>query len=527
MPGQNLLRTDEVDSTNDRLDSILDALNALGDSASKLKVAPLRPLSSVPELDDDPQGDDSFDTVDDGGEDALPAANDDAAGEAIREPVEMRLVPVLDTSIEPPAVSPPAFVDDDRSAILPQEPEPKPDPEAVAVPTPPPFTPTEVESSRVDVPAVNMAAAPEPLPEPVPFADLLSSSEAPIALAPEPAEVATDPSVPLPELHEVEPVLPADSVVDTDTSALSVEPSWAEPQVGEEASTETAPVVDLPTGPLSIFGGSGVSAAPETPPAPVERPADDWMSHSFVDEGLDAEPALNEPVVSEPARVSLFDTPLAADSTPPPMPEAASMPHGQTPGVPNLNDADQAPSALERDPFWGDLDSLSAPEESPAFDAPDAATLPPAFPPTPAYTGEAASAPQTDYFAIEPAPDVPTLAGVPDLTPAAQSFETDADLPIPDFTGVYDETDPSNASELEELGATVPLAEGESSKTAAIARRAELDRLRPEDLPDQPAKKETVQRSSSTIFLGTFIVLVALAMVMIVFDPSFLADFLG
>ena len=51
MSEQFAMQPEEFESTNSQLDTILDRLNALGDSAAEMKLAPLRPLQSVPDLE--------------------------------------------------------------------------------------------------------------------------------------------------------------------------------------------------------------------------------------------------------------------------------------------------------------------------------------------------------------------------------------------------------------------------------------------------------------------------------------------
>ena len=94
-----------------------------------------------------------------------------------------------------------------------------------------------------------------------------------------------------------------------------------------------------------------------------------------------------------------------------------------------------------------------------------------------------------------------------DLTP---KYGTDEDLPIPDFTGVYDET-PSNW--------TVPgddpvaSAEGSITQTTAMMRRDELDRLRPAgEVIEEDQSTGAGQQPKLVLLMGIVFALVALAL---------------
>ena len=288
-----------------------------------------------------------------------------------------------------------------------------------------------------------------------------------------------------------------------------------------DTPSESAGAFDVPEAPISIFGN--MPSAPATPieplnvdPQPAPTTDDDWISHAPETPATPAAPAVEAPAES------IFDTTGIADiESTTSEPESTGL-FGNLPPQP----ADGAP--LTGDALW----HIDESPEAPALATPETAPLSTdqvdhfanldATPDGPLgdVAEQPVETPEVDYFSLNPEPAADGAdSGV--VTPSAASFETDEDLPIPDFTGVYEESSPVfDASPHGVSEEDLPLAEGPQSQHAASARREELDRLRPEDPPVEDVAVE--EPASSTFGIKTvlmvFLVLAVLAVLLLAFD---------
>ena len=241
---------------------------------------------------------------------------------------------------------------------------------------------------------------------------------------------------------------------------------------------EAAPApVEMPTAPTSIFGGSLPAAA--TAPAPVDD-TDGWISH-------------HDDVGVQPAA---------------PIEDMIGL------------DSSSELKAAETDPQW----ELSEPLEGSIFD--DVAPTPANDPVVLATEVEQtlndmdaldgfsldAGTSSTDF--LQPAGiDVPAEVALAD----EETYASDEELPIPDFTGVYDEEEGDSKSGVE------------SRIDGVGARRAELDKLRPAEETVEEAVEALEKKRSRNLPIRTQIALVvafALAVLVLVwlFEPAAVAD---
>ncbi len=255
------------------------------------------------------------------------------------------------------------------------------------------------------------------------------------------------------------PTEPLDVPVDVEFHEIAVTPdpdahfeAQVEAQVFEldEFDVVEAESVEAPSAPTSIFGSGFGFGKKKSEPSTEDEESDGWVSHHGTDD-------------VEPFAVSNGDT----DST-----VVAAAP-------------DQSYNATE-DPQW----SLDEPIAGSIFDQSTAAPDPveQADPSLMAdeveqVLGEIGGFDTAaDPFAALDATDGPvTIAGIDSPLGAdavdAEIYATDEDLPLPDFTGVYDE-------DLDVVPAAV-----ESKVSSAISvGRGELDSLRPTD--DEPEESE-------------------------------------
>ena len=256
---------------------------------------------------------------------------------------------------------------------------------------------------------------------------------------------------------------------------------------------DSTPDVDRP---MSIFRTAGSDPAPAPTPtaAPATEEEDEWVSHHII----------------EPQRD-----------------------HGLFDEVPSASAAPAAPTQLEGDALWHVEtypEDIPAPVESSAIESPSVdeeqsgdlwntvteteemlSTLDPMmgldggselFEPSEGLADTGGSV--STALALVSDHDV---ISDEDLTP---KYGTDEDLPIPDFTGVYDET-PSNW--------TVPgddpvaSAEGSITQTTAMMRRDELDRLRPAgEVIEETQSTRAGQPPKLVLLIGIVFALVALAL---------------
>ena len=578
MSGQTATRSDdEFASANNKLDSILDALNSLSGTSDSLSSATLAP---VPDLDDS-----TNELVAPGQTDAIePNAFVPPAIPTIAEPSQSTFDDAVDTPSHPPTLhvvaEPPvepasmeesAVQESARSEALLEEfnvAEPDvPEPLVVEPPAipefhsqldaPVPTVDTAAVEAEIATPAVSLPEVSLPevsLPEvELPETDLgvvdelrsIDQVEAPVAdVMPEvpifdhvdAPEVPEAPEVPVfdhvdaPEMPEapaadVMPEVPIFDHVDVpeiedqlDNPLDVATADFEEPtSIGDPVATAEATIQDLNpqsevTRPASIFRTPGADAAVPAPTKSTQSDDDDWVSHHHVADEL-------PPVSDEATPSSYFDeVPLASET--PPTPE--QLTGDALWSVPTF---DELPPSNDESGAESPVDGLWAIDETePVSDANTIST-----------TGLFEDVTDTADAAIDEHdshthPDSTEFSA--SLEDAASVFATDEELPIPDFTGVYDETPTdSDAWNLDDPDSGVPLAEGSLTQSAAIMRRDELDKLRPGLELQTTEVIEPTERKPRWLFL-LIILGIGLVALLVLFldDPDVVAwiqDFYG
>ena len=412
MSGQNAKRAENFDSLDNRLDSILDALNALGDAPSSAGAvaANTRPLQAVPDLDDNAVEESVVETsVDSLTPPAIPTVAPEADTTAApAEPFESQLDVLAASSGSDASVTPPQ---------TPDLPSSEQRPELTVVPA----TPAPV----FDVPEV--PDMPEP-PVVAAFQQVLD--------APEPLQVPELPAIPeiplipatpaVAEAPAVEAAPPVAEVVETPAVPEVVEPpAFETPAVPEVVETPAVPeVVEPPAVPEAPAVESMAFELPAVPEVP-EPPAVESMAFEppAVPEVL--EPAAFEaPAVPEVVEPVAFETPDVAD-------KAVGSADGtfgfDVPPVPQVAEASvfETPTA-EPSVFEAPADTFEAPSvpevpEASAFDAPD--------------TFEAPSVPEVPEASAFDAPDTPFSEWTTPAAPVESDVATPSDTPaaLPDF----------------------------------------------------------------------------------------------
>ena len=277
---------------------------------------------------------------------------------------------------------------------------------------------------------------------------------------------------------------PIDSVFATTSQPGSQAPdeSQALPAWDDTASDKTDVASGEVDRPMSIFRTS-----PDDTPAPaMSQPASnddddgDWVSHHII----------------EPERD-----------------------HGLFDEVPSASAAPTAPTQLEGDALWHVEPYVAPATPEIAGDQSEdlwntvaeteeiLSSLDPSVGVAGAPVGFEAREERVDLAALAPTPvsDAEIKQAV-DLTP---KYGTDEDLPIPDFTGVYDET-PGNWTVPGED--EIASAEGSITQTTAMMRRDELDRLRPAgEVIAESDLEEASGRQPRVVLIAVLFALVALA----------------
>jgi len=551
MSGQNAQRAENFDSLNNRLDSILDALNALGEPTSTSEPRS-RPLQAVPDLDDsvaqpnltDPPADSLTPLATPTAATGAPQVDVDVPAPELPAPFESQL-DVLEASSGQAASDVEAPLSSDRPelTVVSDLSSPAFDtpglPDLPEIPEPPTFAPLEQvldapvafdEPPVFEVPPIPEApAVPEapvfevpPVPEsPVvevpPVPETPAVSEAPVFEVPPVPEAAETPDVSRPFVFEVPPVPEV-----AEASAFGVADRVSEPTdavtfdntVAEAAAPEVSSPIE------SVFGtatSTPEQAEPSTEVAAattedVERPRSIFRTTS------DA-PSAPEPV--QPAPESHDDDWVSHHITEP------TREHGLFDEVPSASAAPTAPTQLEGDALWH-VDHYP--------EAPEVASVEPV-----AQEGEDlwSTVAETEemLFSLDPAvevsegsdifggvqnfaeveqpvvSDLPMPAGLTDelATDDSVKYGTDEDLPIPDFTGVYDET-PKDWTRPG--GDLVASEETSITQTTAMMRRDELDRLRPSaEVAVEAQETATQARQPRIVLLGVIFALVALAVI--------------
>ena len=101
-------------------------------------------------------------------------------------------------------------------------------------------------------------------------------------------------------------------------------------------------------------------------------------------------------------------------------------------------------------------------------------------------------------------------------------------MPIPDFTGVYDETPTETAAwDLDDPANGMPLAEGDLTQTAAMIRRDELDKLRPGLEVEKVELQEAPTRKPRRLFLFLILAIALVALLILFLDDPNVVEGIG
>ena len=311
-----------------------------------------------------------------------------------------------------------------------------------------------------------------------------------------------------PAAFEVPDVAHAEFAEPTSAAVNVADTVFVDPDTGAELIELDDPVAagsetDEVTRPKSIFRTTAADAVEPAPVAasPAVDDDDEWVSHHII----------------EPSRShELFDEVPPASATPasPEQLEGDALwaVEPYTAGQENTAPLEAPSTVQDANPedLWGTvveteemLFSLDPAEtNSEIFQAPD-----------PTLSVETQVDSHASFDTVSPLADVHGQ----EVDESAPTYGTDEDLPIPDFTGVYDETSGDSAWSLDTapVGASV---EGELTQTTAMIRRDELDRLRPaSEVLEQ--EEEEVARTVNVrlIVLGLLVVIAAAALYFFLF----------
>ena len=470
MSEQFAMQPDEFDSTNNRLDSILDRLNALGESAASMKDAPLRPLQSVPPIDSNTPG-----VVESAPPtpppnlglvppvDHAPVVDGPAAAIEQPEVEQMHAQPVVSEVVAP------APVDQTPPPVLPTVPTP-----AVEV-TPPEVAAAEssvFESSLVD----DIANDLPPLPDVPSLPDELVSDPGPIEVEHNGLDLNPTPLVgQTPAANEAE-LMESAAVFELDPATLEAEAA-----------------IEPPEAPTSIFSLSTAEPAIAAP----EEEGDGWISHHG------DEPAVDEPTaevdgedISENVDPMWAIDPVeqaAGDE------EASIFTEAGVDGVFSEGSATGGPA-----PVADPIDEIFAVLEGADEDFVDISEL-----------DDIANISELDAEPLSLDFDADIVV--------EEAFASDDDLPIPDFTGVYDETAVEGRFWADSDDNVPKGVEGSIGQISA--RRDELDKLRPVE-GEEPAavEKEPVERSAMLQIVGVIFVGILAVLAVFLLDPAAVAD---
>ena len=580
MSGQNATRTDQFASTSDRLDSILDALDAMATStapADAIDPTPSSPTAASEVVAPDVPGRLGQIPHQPDLSAAVPVADPVTAplpDEPIVSPPKLRVVPEVPDVPDVPDVPEVLDVPDVPEAYLPVPP---------AIPT---FKSTlgEPDFSSFDTGATNDGAttlgqfntaglteapAPmEPVEPPVEVASSVFSAEAAPVEEIAPVEVASsvfsaeaapvEEIVPVPAAAPVEEIAPVVAAtpfqaaptevgdpVDMSDTAVHEEPVAPTLSVVPDHTTDVEPVdtavpdaafpvgdepsTDEVTRPASIFRTQPAPAG-ETPQTldhsePPEDDEDSWVSHHIIEPHTDstvfdevpsasAVPSAPTQLVGEDLwRVDTYIDSPSADAAPAkPLPFFADGPSTSTAGADLWQTVDETESMLTS------LDPTTPPDAELDADLFAAANV----------GGTNPNAHVFDPSALEQVPEPawgePVAEPTPDLASEGEEevsarFLTDEDLPIPDFTGVYDETPKDTEAWNVDQAINDGSAEGSLSQKTAMMRRNELDRLRPVTEDSQEEETSKSERKVRPVYLMVILGIALFALILI-----FLAD---
>ena len=413
MSGQNAKRAENFDSLDNRLDSILDALNALGDAPSSAGAvaANTRPLQAVPDLDDNAVEESVVETsVDSLTPPAIPTVAPEADTTAApAEPFESQLDVLAASSGSDASVTPPQ---------TPDLPSSEQRPELTVVPA----TPAPV----FDVPEV--PDMPEP-PVVAAFQQVLD--------APEPLQVPELPAIP-----EI-PLIPATPAV-AEAPAVEVAPPVAEvvetpavPEVVEPPAFET-PALPEVVEPPAVPEAPAVESMAFEPPAVPEPPAVESMAFELPAVPEVPEPPAVESMAFEPPAVPEVLEPAAFEA--PAVPEVLEPAAFEAPAVPEVVEpvafetpdvADKAVGSADGT-FGFDVPPVPQVAEASVFETP---TAEPSVFEAPADTFEAPSVPEVPEASAFGAPDTPFSEWTTPAAPVESDVATPSDTPaaLPDF----------------------------------------------------------------------------------------------
>ena len=425
MSGQNAKRAENFDSLDNRLDSILDALNALGDAPSSAGAvaANTRPLQAVPDLDDNAVEESVVETsVDSLTPPAIPTVAPEADTTAApAEPFESQLDVLAASSGSDASVTPPQ---------TPDLPSSEQRPELTVVPA----TPAPV----FDVPEV--PDMPEP-PVVAAFQQVLD--------APEPLQVPELPAIPEIPLIPATPAVAEAPAVEAAPPVAEVVETPAVPEVVEPPAFETPAVPEVVETP----------AVPEVvePPAVPEAPAVESMAFELPAVPEVPEPPAVESIAFEPPAVPEVPEPPAVESMafePPAVPEVLEPAAFEAPAVPEVPEpaAFEAPAVPEvvepvafETPDVGD-NAVGSADGTFGFDVPpvpqvaeasvfETPTAEPSVFEAPADTFEAPSVPEVPEASAFDAPDTPFSEWTTPAAPVESDVATPSDTPaaLPDF----------------------------------------------------------------------------------------------
>ena len=517
MSGQNAQRAENFDSLNNRLDSILDALNALAEPTSTSEPRS-RPLQAVPDLDDSVA---QPNLTDPPADPLTPLATPTAATDAVQVDVDI------------PAPELPAPFESQLDVLEASSGQATPNVEAPLSSDRPELTVV----SDLDSPAFDTPGLPD-LPEilePPTFAPLEQVLDAPVAFDEPP--VFEVPPVPETPVVEVPPVPEAAETPDVSRPFVFEVPPV--PEVAEASAFGVADRVSEPTDAVTFDNTVAEAAAPEVS-SPIESVFGMATSTPEQAEPSTEVAAATTEDVERPR--SIFRTTSDAPSAPEPVQPAPesddddwvshhitepTREHGLFDEVPSASAAPTAPTQLEGDALWH-VDHYP--------EAPEVASVEPV-----AQAGEDlwSTVAETEemLFSLDPAvevsegsdifggvqnfaeveqpvvSDLPMPAGLTDelATDDSVKYGTDEDLPIPDFTGVYDETPKDWTVPGGDLVASE---ETSITQTTAMMRRDELDRLRPSaEVAVEAQETATQARQPRIVLLGVIFALVALAVI--------------
>lgn len=560
MSEQFAIQPGEFDSTNERLDSILDRLNALGQPATATTTATKRSLASVPGITDDEPGDvitapDDTEAVvaplglvppivveepTEGAEDVLDDAFDGEAFsdlEVVDTGAEFEAVTIVEAADsnfegqdvnglgEPEAIeTEPVVLDDELPPIdleIPESGWTEVGNHEVAETADPASEITDediaLEEAALEVAVLEEAAYEEPVVAPPAFeTDVTPPApveetlfETPDIFAPAPAEAAgladmaaaeqqtpliapanDAPTEPIEvEFHEVE--LTPDPVAHMDSQVFEL----------DEPDTSDVTPSTFPASPQSIFSSS-LGSSTNKPEPTVSDEIDGWVSHH----GPSDQPAPFAQVTGD------SDSEIASTSTY----DAASDPQWEIEslmsdsifdqdagdGVPSANT--EITTEIESDPFAMANEVEQTLGQLDTFETTDPFAMDDAEPPM-AITGIDSSLVETDTSSFE-------------VLSTSVDYTSDDELPLPDFTGVYDGGNSASAS------ASIESTIGSSLSVG----RHELDSLRPEEDPADSLLIADVheKRDLSGIVQFSFVVFIGIAALVMywVLDPTALAD---